>query len=86
MASELARRMQDAMWDAELSKMLFEAREAVEMLADMVEHRTGQPSRHERDLVARIDSYRARRGWSPHGFGGEQRIGAAGTADEGNQP
>jgi glutamine synthetase len=57
--------------DAELSRLLFEARESVEMWADVVEARTGKADNYTRGLVARIDAYRAERGWSPHGFGGE---------------
>jgi hypothetical protein len=56
---------------ARLSKLLWDARESIEMWADTVEVRTGQPDRFNRDLVARIDAYRAERGWSPDGFGGE---------------
>jgi hypothetical protein len=56
---------------ARLSKMLFTARESVEMLADIVERRMVQPDKHNRRLVAEIDAYRAERGWNPHGFGGE---------------
>ena len=56
---------------ARLSKMLFDAREQIEMWSDVVERRSGQESKHTRRLVAEIDAYRAERGWSPHGFGGE---------------
>lgn len=56
---------------AELSRLLFEARESIDMWADVIESRAGQPAAHERALVARLDEYRARQGWSPHGFGGE---------------
>jgi hypothetical protein len=59
------------MTDALLSRLLFEARERSEMLADIVEIRTGRPDATGRRLVEEIDAYRARRGWSPHGFGGE---------------
>lgn len=54
----------------ELSRLLFEARESCEMWADVVEKRVG-PDTYTRGLVERIDAYRAARGWSPHGFGGE---------------
>lgn len=57
----------------ELSRLLFEAREQIEMWSDVVEGRSGKPSRYTRDLVKRIDLYRAERGWSPDGFGGEGR-------------
>lgn len=59
------------MSDADLSKLLFEARDAIEILADLVEARVGKPSTHERQLVERIDAYRAERGWNPDGFGQE---------------
>jgi hypothetical protein len=54
-----------------LSRLLFESRERVEMARDMVEHRTGSTDEWARRLVGEIDAYRERRGWSPHGFGGE---------------
>lgn len=54
-----------------LSELLWDARETAEMYADTVEHRTGAVDHHDRDLVARIDAYRAEQGWSPDGFGGE---------------
>jgi hypothetical protein len=57
--------------NAQLSRMLFEARERVEMLADIVEGRTGKPAEYERGLVREIDAYRAARGWNPHGYGDE---------------
>lgn len=58
---------------ARLSKLLFEAREQIEMWADAVGGRTGRSTDYLRGLVARIDAYRAERGWSPNGFGGEVR-------------
>jgi excisionase family DNA binding protein len=54
-----------------LSRMLFEARERIEMHAELVEQATGRPDDWGRRLVRQIDEYRAERGWSPHGFGGE---------------
>jgi hypothetical protein len=59
------------MMEAELSKLLFEAREQVDMWADVVEAKGGKPASHARSVVERIDAYRRRRGWSPDGFGGE---------------
>lgn len=56
---------------ARLSRLLFEARESLEMWADVVEARTSRADEYTRGLVARIDGYRAGRGWSPHGLGGE---------------
>ncbi len=57
--------------NAELSKLLWSARENIEMWADVVESRTGKPANEARDTLAKLDAYRASRGWSPHGFGGE---------------
>lgn len=59
------------MTNRELSKLLFEAREEIEMWADVVEARTGKSASQTRDVLARLDQYRAERGWSPHGFGYE---------------
>lgn len=59
------------MTDAELSKLLYLAREAVDMWADFLESRVGHAPQM-RQLVADLDLYRAERGWSPHGFGGEE--------------
>lgn len=56
---------------AELSALLFEAREIISMFTDIVELRTKQRDRWSRRVVADIDAYRSERGWSPHGFGGE---------------
>lgn len=57
--------------NARLSKMLFEAREAIEMYADVVEAQAGRPDPWLRGLTAKIDAYRAEHGWTPDGFGGE---------------
>ncbi len=58
--------------DARLSRLLFEARELAEMLADIVEMRgRGRKDDWSRRFIAEVDAYRAERGWSPHGFGGE---------------
>jgi transcriptional regulator with XRE-family HTH domain len=54
-----------------LSRLLFEARESLQMWADSVESRSGQPDHYTRALVRQIDEFRAERGWSPQGFGGE---------------
>lgn len=59
------------MTNAELSKLLFEAREEIEMWADVVESHSGQPASQTRDVLARLDAYRAERGWPPHGYGHE---------------
>jgi hypothetical protein len=55
----------------ELSRLLFSAREAVEMFADVAEASAGRTDTHLRQLVADLDAYRAERGWSADGFGGE---------------
>lgn len=52
-----------------LDKLLWEARESIEMWADTVEARTGRPDQFNRALVARIDAYRAEHGWPADGFG-----------------
>lgn len=57
--------------NADLSRMLFEARELIEMWADVVEARAGKPDDWSRRVLREIDAYRAERGWSPYGFGGE---------------
>jgi hypothetical protein len=55
-----------------LSKLLFEAREMIDMFGEVVEERTGNPAPECRRVRDEIDAYRAERGWSPHGFGGER--------------
>lgn len=57
--------------DSELSKLLYEAREGLSMLADIVDSQTGKTDRYTRSLVERIDAYREGRGWCSTGFGGE---------------
>lgn len=59
------------MMAAELSKLLFEARESIEMLADIVEARAATVARHQREVVAKIDAYREEQGWRSGGYGGE---------------
>lgn len=54
-----------------LSKLLWDARENLEILADVVERRSGRPDTFTRGLVRQIDEYRAEQGWNPNGFGGE---------------
>jgi len=56
---------------AKMSKMLWSARESIEMWADVVEIRAGKPDVQNRALVAEIDEYRKSRGWSMYGFGNE---------------
>jgi len=57
--------------NAKLSKLLFDAREAVEMYADVTEFQMRRPADFLRRIVSEIDEYRAGRGWSAGGFGGE---------------
>lgn len=58
---------------AELSKLLWDAREALEKWADVVEYASGSDDASPpRRLVWRIERYRFKRGWSPDGFGGER--------------
>jgi hypothetical protein len=57
---------------ARLSKLLFEARELVDMWRNHVEYATGDVDNWPRRVRDEIDAYRAERGWSPHGFGGEE--------------
>lgn len=59
---------------ARLSRLLFDARELVEMYGDVVEARTGRPDQYSRRVRDEIDTYRAEHGWSPDGFGGEQEV------------
>lgn len=54
-----------------LSRLLFDARELIEMWADVVERSTGDQYSHARRIAGDIDAYRAERGWSGDGFGGE---------------
>lgn len=54
-----------------LSKMLFEARETIEMFGDVVWVREGRADKRLEQLIAEIDSYRHEQGWSPNGYGGE---------------
>lgn len=54
-----------------LSRLLFEARESVEMLAEIVESRIPGQDIHNRRIIAEIDDFRVARGWNPDGFGGE---------------
>lgn len=56
---------------AQLSRLLWQARESLEIWADTVEARSRQPDGYTRGLVAEIDTYRAQRGWSRSGYGGE---------------
>ena len=59
--------------DARLSRILFEARELIDMFGDLVERAPYGPAQdaYVRRVRDEIDAYRAERGWSPGGFGGE---------------
>jgi hypothetical protein len=48
----------------QLSRILFEAREQLEMWADV------------RKLIREVDEFRAAQGWSPDGFGDETETGS----------
>ena len=57
---------------ARLSALLWEARESLEMWADVVEECAGHTDKYARGLIQRIDEYRQEQGWSAHGYGGEK--------------
>jgi hypothetical protein len=57
--------------NAELSRLLWDARESVDTLIVIVESRSGRRDTFNRKLLADLDAYRAEQGWSPDGFGGE---------------
>jgi hypothetical protein len=52
----------------ELSRLLFEARDIIDMFGDMVERQSGQSDPWSRRVRDEIDTYRAEQGWSPDGF------------------
>lgn len=56
--------------EARLSRLLFLAREQIEMWADVITA-YGEQAEAERQLVAEIDLYRAEQGWSATGYGDE---------------
>jgi hypothetical protein len=56
---------------ARLSRLLFAAREQIDMWGDVVQTIHGRRDRHTDRVRDDIDAYRAERGWSPNGFGGE---------------
>ena len=57
--------------DAKLSRLLFDAREIIDMFVDIVESQTGHVDKWSRGVRDEIDQYRAEQGWSAHGFGNE---------------
>jgi hypothetical protein len=56
---------------ARLSRLLWEARELIDMLHDIVSARTGKDDAWSVRVRDEIDAYRAEKGWNPDGFGGE---------------
>jgi hypothetical protein len=54
-----------------LSRTLFEARELLDMYADVVFQMTDRHDPWINSTRDGIDAYRRERGWSPNGFGGE---------------
>lgn len=54
-----------------LSRVLFEAREQLDMWADVVESRTGERDHSLTRLIKEIDTYRRNRGWLEGGYGNE---------------
>jgi hypothetical protein len=59
--------------DARLSKLLWDAREYLDMFGDiaMARYPNGGPTISIHKVRDEIDAYRSERGWSPNGFGGE---------------
>lgn len=56
---------------ARLSRLMFEARELIDMFGDVVERQSGRTDNWSRRVRDELDAYRADRGWNPNGFGGE---------------
>jgi hypothetical protein len=56
---------------ARLSRMLWDAREILSMFGEHLELSTGKKDRYIDRTLKQIDEYRAEKGWSPDGFGGE---------------
>lgn len=57
--------------DAELSRMMFSAREYLDMYGDMMRTWGVDPTTGPHRIRDEIDAYRVSRGWNPDGFGGE---------------
>ncbi len=55
----------------QLSRMLFDARELIEMFGEAMSSRGITYSEWLDRVVKEIDDFRAAQGWSPNGFGGE---------------
>lgn len=58
--------------NARLSRLLWDAREGLEMWADTVEAQTQKRDTPTRSTIEEIDTFRDEQGWSPNGFGGEE--------------
>lgn len=63
----------NAAWNTEeeLSALLWDAREVAAMFGDVLFRSLGSRDAYVDGVTSRLDNYRARRGWSPNGFGGE---------------
>lgn len=57
---------------ARLSKMLWDAREQLDMWSDVVAKTVGKRPEGIDRLRHEIDQYRKEKGWSSNGFGGEK--------------
>lgn len=56
---------------ARLSKMLWDVRELLSMYGEHLEYSTGKKDQWIDRTLKEVDEYRAEKGWSPDGFGGE---------------
>lgn len=56
---------------ARLSRLLFEARELIDMYHEVIKGQTGIDDAWTARIGGEIDEYRRERGWSLNGFGGE---------------
>lgn len=54
-----------------LSRILWDAREYIDMTIQTIERASGTIDYNSRRLRDEIDAYRSEKGWSPNGFGGE---------------
>lgn len=56
----------------QLSRMLFDCRELIDMLVGLIRARSTSHADWPFRVIKEIDDFRAAQGWSPHGFGGER--------------
>lgn len=56
----------------QLSRLLFESRELIDMFGDVVEKQSGKTDTWSRRVRDEIDTFRESRGWSAHGYGNEE--------------